>query len=28
VEEFVLIDSTTTPGGPVYRVVRRWPLDD
>jgi 2'-5' RNA ligase len=27
VEEFVLVDSTRTPGGPVYRVLRHWPLD-
>ena len=27
VEDFVLIDSTLTPGGPVYRVLRHWQLD-
>lgn len=26
VEDFVLIDSTRTPGGPVYRVLRHWQL--
>jgi 2'-5' RNA ligase len=27
VEDFVLIDSTRTPGGPVYRVLRHWQLE-
>lgn len=27
VEDFVLVDSTRTPGGPVYRVLRHWQLD-
>ncbi len=27
VEDFVLVDSTRTPGGPIYRVLRHWPLD-
>ena len=26
VEDFVLVDSTRTPGGPVYRVLRHWQL--
>lgn len=25
-QDFVLIDSRSTPGGPVYRVLRHWPL--
>ena len=28
VEDFVLIDSTLTPGGPVYRVLRHWQLNN
>ncbi|MEO8102591.1 MAG: RNA 2',3'-cyclic phosphodiesterase [Betaproteobacteria bacterium] len=27
VEDFVLVDSTRTPGGPVYRVLRHWQLE-
>lgn len=27
VEDFVLIDSRLTPGGPVYRVLRHWQLE-
>lgn len=26
VQDFVLIDIRSTPGGPVYRVLRHWPL--
>ncbi len=26
VQDFVLIDVRPTPGGPVYRVLRHWPL--
>lgn len=26
VQDFVLIDVRSTPGGPVYRVLRHWPL--
>ena len=26
VEDFVLVDSIRTPGGPVYRVLRHWQL--
>ena len=26
VQDFVLIDVRTTPGGPMYRVLRHWPL--
>ena len=26
VEGFVLVDSTPTPGGTVYRVLKQWPL--
>lgn len=26
VQDFVLIDVRATPGGPVYRVLRHWPL--
>ena len=28
VEDFVLVASTRTPGGPVYRVLRHWQLED
>ncbi len=28
VEDFVLVDSTRTPGGPVYRVIRHWQLEN
>jgi 2'-5' RNA ligase len=27
VDDFVLVDSRRTPGGPVYRVLRHWQLD-
>jgi 2'-5' RNA ligase len=27
VESFVLVHSTTTPGGPMYRVLKHWALD-
>ena len=28
VADFVLVDSTRTPGGPVYRVLRHWQLEN